>query len=348
MPKQTPARSTTSRKQEHVELVLAREVGFRRKATGLEGLEFEHNALPEIDLADVDCSTEFLGRRSSFPLLVSSMTGGYPDALLINRRLAEACEEAGIPMGVGSQRQALEDRRFHRTFRVVREVAPSIAVIGNIGAVEVARMPSADGARRLVDLVRADALAVHLNPVQELLQPEGTPAFSGVLKGIERLVRRLPVPIIVKEVGAGLSASVARRLLDAGVRHLDVAGAGGTSWAGVEILRRRDRRHADAFWDWGIPTVRALTAVAALKNRRRPFTLIASGGIQSGYDVARCVALGADMTGAARPLLQALQARGPHGLRRIIDQWRSELRAVMFLTGSRTLEILARSSLVRY
>ncbi len=345
MSRRPPARSTTSRKQEHVELVLARDVGFRRKTTGLETLEFEHNALPELDLAAVDCTTRFLGRTVSFPLLISSMTGGYPDALQINRALAEACEESRIPMGVGSQRQALENRRYHRTFRIVRDVAPSIPVMGNIGAVETARMKNADPARRLVDLLEADALAVHLNPLQELLQPEGAPAFSGVLRGIARLVQALPVPVIVKEVGAGLSARVARRLLDAGVRHLDTAGAGGTSWAGVEILRRTDTSTADPFWDWGIPTVRSLRALAALKNRRQRFTLIASGGIQSGLDVARCIALGADMAGAARPLLQALRRRGPGGLRAVLSRWRTELRAVMFLTGSRTLADLARAPL---
>jgi isopentenyl-diphosphate Delta-isomerase len=348
MAKRPPARSTASRKQQHVELVLARNVGFRRKTTGLEQLEFEHNALPELDLAGINCTTEFLGRPASFPLCIASMTGGYPDALMINRRLAEACEEAGIPMGVGSQRQALEDTRYHRTFRIVREVAPSIAVIGNIGAAEAARMSSVENARRLVDMVQANALAVHLNPLQELLQPEGTPDFSGVLAGIERLVRGLPVPVLVKEVGAGISAGVARRLLDAGVRHIDIAGAGGTSWAGVEILRRGDRTPAGDFWDWGIPTVRALKAVAALKSAARPFTLIASGGIHGGHDIARCIALGADMTAAARPMLEVLRKRGPRALRTLIARWRSELRAVMFLTGSPTLSALARASLVQY
>ena len=348
MPKKSPSRSTPSRKQQHVELTLARDVGFRRKTTGLEGLEFEHNALPELDLADVDPSTDFLGRRIAFPLLISSMTGGYRDALIINRRLAEACEETGIPMGVGSQRQALEDSRYHRTFRIVREVAPSIPVIGNIGAAEVALMSSADPARRLVDLIGADALAVHLNPLQELLQPEGTPAFSGVLAGIGRLVRALSVPVIVKEIGAGLSPGVVKRLLETGVRHIDVAGAGGTSWAGVEILRNTKRSPTDPFWDWGIPTVRALTAAARLKDPSRPFTLIASGGIESGHDIAKCIALGADMTGAARPLLRALRSRGPRGLRSVLDQWLWEIRSVMFLTGSRTITALARAPLVRY
>jgi len=209
-------------------------------------------------------------------------------------------------------------------------------------------MKSAGNAVRLVNLLRADALAVHLNPLQELLQPEGSPAFAGVLRGIRMLVGALPVPVIVKEVGAGISAGVARRLLDAGVRHIDVAGAGGTSWAGVEILRRRDRSPAAAFWDWGIPTARAVAAVAALKRRSRTFTLIASGGIQSGLDIARCLALGADMTAAARPLLQALRSGGVRTLRALIDRWHTELRWVMFLTGSRTVPALRRATLVRY
>lgn len=348
MPKNSPSRSTSSRKQQHVELALTRDVGFRRKTTGLETLQFEHNALPELNLADIDPSTAFLGHHCNLPLFVSCMTGGYPGALSINRRLAEVCEEACIPMGVGSQRQALEDPRYHRTFRVVREVAPTIPVMGNIGAAEVARMQTAEPAQRLVDLVGANALAVHLNPLQELLQPEGNPVFAGVLAGIERLVRSLRVPVVVKEIGAGLSAGVVTRLLNAGVRHIDVAGAGGTSWAGIEILRGKPGASRDFFWDWGIPTAQALAAVAPLKSPSRPFTLIASGGIESGVDIARCIALGADMTGAARPLLQTLRQGGTRGLRRLLEQWTAELRAVMFLTGSRTITDLAHASLIQY
>lgn len=347
MPRKTPTRSTVSRKRQHVDLTLARDVRFRRKTTGLEALEFEHNALPELDLEAVDTSTSFLGRRAVFPLMVSCMTGGYAGALAINRALADVCQETGIPMGVGSQRQALEDTLYHRTFSVVREAAPDIAMIGNLGAAEVARMGDATPVLRLVELVRADALAVHLNPLQELLQPEGTPRFAGVLAGIERLVRALPVPVLVKEIGAGLSSDVVRRLLDAGVRHIDVAGAGGTSWAGVEILRRNERSPAGVFWDWGIPTADALRAAAALRTPDRPFCLIASGGVGSGLDIARCIALGADMTAAARPLLMALKAGGRRGLRSLIASWRAELRAVMFLTGSGTISALAGAAFRR-
>ncbi|MER3522954.1 MAG: type 2 isopentenyl-diphosphate Delta-isomerase, partial [Ignavibacteria bacterium] len=338
MPRRT--RTTTSRKQQHVALTLTQDVGFRSKTTGLDEYEFVHNALPELNLSDISTSTTFLKKTLAAPLLISCMTGGYRDALKINRQLAEVCEEQDIAMGVGSQRQALEDEQYHRTFSVVREVAPSTPIIGNIGAAEVATMRNADGVRRLVDLIRADAFAVHLNPLQELLQPEGNTNFKGVLQGIAFLVKHLPVPVVVKEIGAGLSADVVRRLLDVGVQYIDVAGAGGTSWAGVETLRRKDREIAIKFWDWGIPTAEALRQAARLKSTSRSFTLIASGGMTSGIDVAKCLALGADLVGAARPMLKALQERGTAGVRSLITQWVEELRYVMFLTGSPTIATL--------
>ena len=346
MPKHTAGRTATvSRKKDHVELTLARDVAFRRKTTGLERLEFVHNALPELSPADVDTSAAFLQTTLRLPLMVSCMTGGYADALSINRRLAESCAELGIALGLGSQRQALEDDRFHRTFSVVREAAPGIPVVGNIGAAEVARLTDAGSVRRLADLIRADAFAVHLNPLQELLQPEGNTDFRGVLEGIAMLVRELPVPVIVKEIGAGLSEGVVRRLLDAGVRIIDVAGAGGTSWAGVEALRSRDRRFAGSFWDWGIPTADALRSAARLKTPARPFTLIGSGGIASGFDIAKCVALGADFAASARPVLAALRRGGRRGVLELVREWERELRAVMFLTGSRTVAGLQNAPL---
>jgi isopentenyl-diphosphate Delta-isomerase len=340
MPKQERARQTVARKQQHVELVLKRNVAFRAKTTGLESWDFVHNALPELNFEEIDTSTPFLNRTLRMPLMVSSMTGGYAAALQINRRLAEICASAGLAMGVGSQRQALEDSAFRRTFSIVREVSAEIPVVGNIGAAEVATMKDADDARRLVDLVRADALAVHLNPVQELLQPEGSPRFRGVLEGIRMLVRSLQVPLIVKEVGAGISADVARRLLDVGVAILDVAGAGGTSWAGVELLRQQRKQALLEFWDWGIPTAEAVRSVAALKNSSTHFMLIASGGISSGLAAAKCIALGADLTAAARPILQTLQSEGPRGLSTFLSRWEKELKASMFLTGSRTIHDL--------
>ena len=342
------ARSTPSRKQQHVALTLKKNVGFRSKTTGLENLEFVHNALPEIDLRDVDTSTRFLGKTLSAPLMVSCMTGGYKDALAINRQLAGSCEELRIAMGVGSQRQAMEDTQYHRTFSVVRQVAPTIPIVGNIGAAEVATMTTADAARRLVELVKADAFTVHLNPLQEFLQPEGNTNFRGVLKGIELLVRQLPVPVIVKEIGAGISADVAKRLLDVGVKHIDVAGAGGTSWAGIETLRKKEKEVAMKFWDWGIPTASAIRDVAALRTSSGEFTLIASGGITSGFEAAKCIALGADLAASARPILKRLQEKGQTGLQALIAQWVEEIKGIMFLTGSATIADLQKAPLARY
>lgn len=306
-----------------------------------------HNALPEIDLAEVDTACSFLDRRLQLPLLITGMTGGYRAALSINRTLAEVAQSLGMAMGLGSQRQALESEDYHRTFSIVRQVAPEIPVIGNLGAAEVARLRDVSPVQRLAELAGADAFAVHLNPLQELLQREGTPTFRGVLGGIEKLVRGLSIPVIVKEIGAGISADVARRVAEVGVRIIDVAGAGGTSWAGVEILRGRPAHRSESFWDWGIPTAEALRSVVALARERGDLTVIASGGIASGMDAAKCLALGASLAGTARPALLALQRGGRGALIRMLEGWRDELRAVMFLTGSRTLEEFRNVPLVR-
>jgi isopentenyl-diphosphate delta-isomerase len=233
----------------------------------------------------------------------------------------------------------------------VREVAPEIPVFGNLGAAEVAALKDAGPVQRLVELVRADGFAVHLNPLQEYLQPEGNTAFTGVLRGIEMLVKDLPVPVLVKEIGAGISADVARRLIDVGVRIIDVAGAGGTSWAGVEILRRTgdktDRDDvASAFWDWGIPTADALRQVCSLKAQTPSLTVIGSGGIRSGMDVAKAIAFGADLASAARPILAALAAGGVRRAEQVVEGWAFQLRGAMFLTGSRTLQDLQHQPLV--
>jgi isopentenyl-diphosphate Delta-isomerase len=347
MPRRSPPRGTVARKAQHVDLVVRKNVTFRTKSTGLDEWEFVHNALPEIDLADVDTSATFLNHTLRAPLMVSCMTGGYAGALRINRDIAAACRHAGIAMGVGSQRQALEDSAFHKTFAAAREAAPEIPIVGNIGAAEVATMHDATAALRLIGLIAADAFTVHLNPLQELLQPEGTPRFRGVLAGIALLVRELPVPVIVKEIGAGLSADVVRRLLDAGVRYIDVAGAGGTSWAGVELLRATTTYSAGSFWDWGIPTATAIRDAAALKTPDIPFTLIASGGISSAMDVARSIALGADLAASARPMLKELKRGGRSALEHMLDGWTRELRGIMFLTGARTIAELRTRPLVR-
>jgi isopentenyl-diphosphate delta-isomerase len=349
---------TSTRKQEHVALTLAKDVSFRRKTAGFERFEFQHNALPELDFSDVDPSTTFLGIKISFPFVISSMTGGYDDATRINQQLAEVCAEKQIAMGVGSQRQALEDKKFHRSFSVVREVAPAIPVFGNIGAAEVAKLKDASKVKRLADLIQANAFAVHLNPLQELLQPEGNPYFRGVLNGIEMLVKELSIPLIVKEIGAGISLSVAKRLVDVGVSIIDVAGAGGTSWAGVEILRRSKGRRGDGnarkqevhpgdvFWDWGIPTIDALRQVCNLKIQKPSLTIIASGGVTNGLDIGKSIAFGADLAGSARPMLKALETGGKELLLATLSHWEHQLKGAMFLTGSRTIQDLQRQQLV--
>jgi isopentenyl-diphosphate delta-isomerase len=346
MPKKTSPRTTTSRKKEHVDIVLNRDVRFRGKTTGFERWEFEHNALPEVDLKTIDPGVTFLGNRLDFPLMISCMTGGYADALRINRSMAEVCAECNLAMGVGSQRQALEDTRYHRTFSVVREVSKDIIVVGNIGGAEIAGLRDPAPVQRMVDLIGANAFAVHLNPLQEFLQPEGKTGFQGVLSGIRMLVGALSVPVVVKEIGAGLSREVVSRLLQAGVRYIDVAGSGGTSWAGVEAYRTRHKGLAAAFWDWGIPTADAVAGAAELKREGNKFVLIASGGIQGGLDVAKSIALGADLAASARPVLTALEHGGVRNVRSVLDAWKRELLGAMFLTGSTTIDALRRARLV--
>jgi isopentenyl-diphosphate Delta-isomerase len=353
---------TSSRKQQHVNISLTKDVAFRTKSSGFDRWDFLHNALPELNLSDVDPSTSFLGRKIALPFIISSMTGGYAKAERINRQFAEVCAQKKIAMGVGSQRQASESLRYHRSYSVVRETAPDIPIFGNIGATEVALLKDASPMMRLMDLIQADGFAVHLNPLQELLQPEGNTRFRGVLEGIGLLVRSLPVPIIVKEIGAGISADVARRLIDVGVKIIDIAGAGGTSWAGVEVLRRRAGKgkysgedgtrknkgknsSAEKFWDWGIPTVDALKAVCRLKSDAPSLKVIASGGISSGIDCAKSIACGADYAASAMSIFQALAQGGTETAIGLIDQWEWELRGIMFLTGSRTIAELQKQIL---
>lgn len=350
-------RTTSSRKRDHVLLTVNKDVSFIKKTAGFERWEFVHNALPEFDLSDVDTTTTFLNKKISFPLMVSCMTGGYKEAERINRELAEVCEEFRLPMGVGSQRQAMEDTTYHASFSVARKSAPSIPLVGNIGAAEIARMNDVSPIIALAEMIRADAFAVHLNPLQELLQPEGNTNFRGVLRGIEMLGRQMPVPIIVKEIGAGISADVALRLINAGVTVIDVAGAGGTSWAGVEILRKRKTQQPkksmkgsplqNHLWDWGIPTATAVTEVALLKEQFPSLRMIASGGITGAMECAKAIALGADLTASARPLLRILMHEGKKELRAAIEQWRKELQGIMFLLGTPTVDALNGTNRIR-
>ncbi|MCU0330648.1 MAG: type 2 isopentenyl-diphosphate Delta-isomerase [Candidatus Kapabacteria bacterium] len=325
-----------SRKQDHVTLAVDHDVRFRARTRGFESVVLIYNALPEIDYSTIDTTTVIAGRSLGLPLIISGMTGGYDQAESINAMLAEVCSSMGIGMGVGSMRAALERPELARTYRSILANRPPL-VLANVGAVQCGRW-HADGVlvercTALVDMIEADMLAVHLNPLQELVQPEGEPCFSGVTAALSALATTLSVPIIVKEVGAGLSRHVVLRLLDAGIRHIDVAGAGGTSWSGIEILRHPNPDDVDHLWDVGIPTRDALIDAAPL-CRSKGATLYASGGITSGSDVAKALALGAHACGAARPLLQAAMKGGATGLHSVLSTWELHLRQWMFLTGS--------------
>ncbi|MCX6140159.1 MAG: type 2 isopentenyl-diphosphate Delta-isomerase [Candidatus Kapabacteria bacterium] len=338
--------SIQSRKQDHVNLALSGKVSFREKTNGFERYEFVYNALPELDLADVDTRTTFCGVELRSPFLITGMTGGYPDAERINRGLAEACDACGIAMGVGSMRAALEQNEPDPTFSVVREVSQRVPIIANIGAAQAAAWHRDGSLSSYVDralaLTGARALAIHLNPLQELLQPEGEPRFRGVLTAISALVRSEQATIIVKEVGAGISGAVARRLVEVGVEIIDVAGAGGTSWAGVEILRRHDVSSVDHLWDVGIPTAECVRQCSGIVP-----TIIASGGISTGTDAAKAIALGAHMAGSARPILEAFADGGVQGAVNLLREWELQLRQWMFLTGCSQLNDLRNASILQ-
>lgn len=324
---------TESRKKDHVELVVDKGAQYS-KGTGFERFELMHNALPEMSLSDVDLSTEFLGRKAKHPILITGMTGGYEDALAINRALAQVAQEHGLAFGVGSQRAMIEKPDLAATYKV-RDVAPDIPLLGNIGAYQLKKY-SAEQIASMVSVIEADGLAVHLNPLQEVIQKEGDTDYSGVLDAIAETCDKLDVPVLVKETGAGLSQDVAIKLKDAGVEYLDIAGAGGTSWSKVEYQRNGA---VPGFEEWGIPTVQCIIECRGL------LPLVASGGIRSGVDAAKAIALGADMAGAAYPFIKALKDGQIDAFARMfIDQ----LRISAYLTGSRTLADLRRAKTAFY
>lgn len=334
-----------NRKREHIETVLNEDVGAKGVTTGFERYFFEHNALPELDLDAIDLSATVFGRRLEAPLLISSMTGGTESAREINLRLAEAAQGLGIAMGIGSQRAAIERSDLADTYQV-RRVAPDILLFANLGAAQLNAGFGQDEARRAVEMVEADALILHLNPLQEAVQAGGDRDWRGLLAGIERVVRALSVPVVVKEVGNGITARLAERLVAAGVAAIDVAGAGGTSWSEVEAYRQPDpsqRRIAHNFADWGIPTALALIeAHKALPD----VTLFASGGLRNGVDVAKAIRLGAALCGAAAPML-GLATAAAEAVQERMSGFIEELRIAAFCTGSKDLAALRRAVLRR-
>jgi isopentenyl-diphosphate delta-isomerase len=336
-----------SRKLDHVRIVLGEDVAAKGVVAGFAAYRMPHEALPDLNLDEIDTTTTFLGRRMRAPLLISSMTGGAPDVGRINLALAEGAQTLGLAMGVGSQRSAIRDERLAFTYQV-RRVAPSIPLLANLGAVQLNYGYGVDECRRAVEMIEADALILHLNPLQEAVQPEGDTRFRGLLQRIELVCASVGVPVIVKEVGNGIGASTARRLVDAGVWGIDVAGAGGTSWSEVERFRHttdRGARVAGAFAGWGIPTTEAIRQVRAVLPE---VPLIGSGGVRSGVDVAKAIALGADLAATAKPALgPANDPRGAEAVIEGLEAYLAELRVAMFCSGCGDLAALRRLELQR-
>jgi isopentenyl-diphosphate Delta-isomerase len=332
------------RKADHLALCATDAVAFRNATNLLEQVRFVHDALPELDADAIDLGTVVLGKPLRAPILIAAMTGGTEEAARVNRELAAVAEERGYGFGLGSQR-AMHLRAEAAATYAVREHAPTTLVLGNVGVVQ-ARAMASDEVLALVRGVGADALCVHLNPAMELVQPGGDRDFRGGLETIARLVRDLPVPVVIKETGCGISRHVGRRLIDVGVRHVDVSGAGGTSWVAVETKRAesvgdvRARALGEALWDWGIPTA---ACVAGLSSYSTFDTIVATGGIATGLDVARAIALGATAAGVARPALKALFSGGREAAHAFFDAIERELRAVMLLTGSGDVAALRRA-----
>ncbi|MEL6441649.1 MAG: type 2 isopentenyl-diphosphate Delta-isomerase [Cyanobacteria bacterium J06621_8] len=333
--------NTQIRKADHLRICLEDDVQFRNLTSGFERYRFQHSCLPEVDFDEIDLTTSFLGKTLRAPLLISSMTGGTEQAKLINYRLALAAQNHGLAMGVGSQRIAVEKPDLAHTF-AVRSQAPDAMLFANLGAVQLNYTYGLEQCLRVVDILEADALILHLNPLQECIQPHGDTKFKGLLVKIEQLCRQIEVPVIAKEVGNGISAKMASKLIDAGVDVIDVAGAGGTSWAKVESERAEtnlQRRLGRTFADWGIATA---DCIVQIRQQYPELPLIASGGLRNGLDGAKAIALGADLAGLAFPFLQAA-SESEEALDELIELLIAELKTVLFCTGNANLSDLKRS-----
>ena len=324
----------SDRKLEHLLICENYDVEFKDKTTGFEDIELIHNVLPEIDKNDIDLSTEVFGKKLDSPLFITAITGGHPAAKDVNKQLAIAAENNGIALGVGSQRAACEHPELEDTYTVVRENAPDCLLVGNIGA------PQLSLAEKAVEILDADILAIHLNPLQESIQPEGDLDARGYIGMIHQITESVDIPILAKETGCGISGESAKILVDAGVDFIDIEGAGGTSWAAVETYRADDRYLGEVFWDWGIPTAISTVEVTNAVN----VPVISSGGIRTGLEAAKAIALGADAVGMALPFLKNCASQ--EALNTFINRFNDSLRIAMFLVGANNIEELKQSNLV--
>jgi isopentenyl-diphosphate delta-isomerase len=332
------------RKADHIKINLEQDVRSVL-TTGLENYRFVHEALPELDLNRLDTTLSLFGKKLHSPILISSMTGGTEEAGEINQRLAEAAQEVGVAMGVGSQRAALEHPEQTSTFAITRKVAPDILLFANLGAVQLNYGYNIDHCRRAVDMIEADALVLHLNPVQEAVQDAGNTNFIGLAKKIEEICKKLEAPVIAKEVGWGISERTAKLLADCGVQTIDVAGAGGTSWSQVEMHRAPDeftRQLAATFVGWGIPTAESILNV---KKAAPDMTVFASGGIKDGLDIAKSIALGAILGGMAGQFLKAAAISTEKAIE-MMKLTKRQIEVTMFACGAGTLHELKQGKLV--
>lgn len=336
---------TQSRKADHLRVCLEDDVQFKETTSGLEAYRFTHCCLPDLDRSEIDISTTFLDHPLEAPILISSMTGGTDLAKTINVRLAAIAQQYKLAMGVGSQRVAIEHPDLADSFRI-RSIAPDALLFANLGAVQLNYRYGIDECLRAVELLEADALILHLNPLQEAVQTKGDTNFRGLLDKIAIVCDTLPIPVIAKEVGNGISPIMAEKLIAAGVAAIDVAGAGGTSWAKVEGERAQDakqRRLGTTFSDWGIPTAECITQIREIAPS---IPLIASGGLRNGLDIAKAIALGADLAGLALPFLQAAN-ESEDALHTLVDMLKAEITTVLFCTGTATLAQLQRSNALK-
>ncbi|MBY7142224.1 type 2 isopentenyl-diphosphate Delta-isomerase [Virgibacillus sp. NKC19-3] len=332
------------RKTEHIRLCLTENVEGINKSTGLEGINFIHNALPEINFEDIQIDTHFLKKRINAPFLVSSMTGGSELATKINQNLATAAQEKGWAVALGSTRALLESDAHKESF-LIRKQASTVPIIANLGAVQLNYGYGAEEAMRIVDMTGADSIVLHFNPLQEAVQDGGDLNFENLLPKIEKVTNALNVPVAAKEVGFGIDGTVAKRLYDAGISYIDVAGAGGTSWSQVEKLRSENplkKAAAEAFNNWGIPTKDCIVSV---RSELPDVPLVASGGMKSGVDAAKAITIGADVIGFARQLLQAA-TESAETVAQTMEQIELELKMTMFGIGARTLDELKNTKRV--
>jgi len=334
------AEKTEKRKAEHIRICLEKKAQAKTGATGFADVKFVHRSLPEINREDINLSTSFLKKTFSAPVIVGAMTGGTEEAVEINQNIAMAVEKLGLGMGLGSQRAAIENFSLEKTFSVARKAAPNAFLIANIGGIQLVHGYGTKEVKKIVEMIDADAVAIHLNALQEAVQPEGQTRFKGVLAKIGEVASKIDQPVIVKETGAGISAEDAEALKNAGVAAIDVGGVGGTSFAAVEYYRG-EKGLGEAFWDWGIPTV--VSIVEVVQSTELP--VIASGGIRTGVDIAKALTLGANLASIIQPVLETA-VKSSEDTEQLLLELINELRNVLFLVGAKDIASLTNVPLV--